>query len=64
MVNPIEKQLLVNTGDNAVLMISPIPNVMNPPPNTPAEHNGQGTADEEPLAAIGPGPSRLNNLTT
>ena len=29
-VNPIEKQLLVITGDDAVLVIAPIPNVVNP----------------------------------
>ena len=67
-------------GDNAVLMISPIPNVVNPPPNAPRQHHGERTADEEPLAAVGSGPhhfeaqsmwqlihtilSEINNLQT
>ena len=63
-VNPIEKQLLVITGDDAVLTIAPIPNVVNPPPSAPAQHHGGGAADGEPLAATGAGPHHFEAQST
>ena len=68
-VNLIKKQLPVITGDDAVLTIAPIPNVVNHPPNAPAQHHGGGAAYGQPLAATGEGhitlkPSQLCNSST
>ena len=63
-MNPIEKQLLVVTGDDAVLTIAPIPNVVNPQPNAPAQHHGAVAADGELLATTGAGPQHFEAQST
>ena len=63
-VNPIEKQLLVVTGDDAVLTIAPIPNVVNPQHYAPAKHHGGVAADGELLATTGAGPQHFEAQST